>query len=64
MIRMTCPVCDEWLLVHKLCSDCEKIRHLCKLYGKQRLLGVLDKTMVIQQLKPKEEDVGDESHNH
>jgi len=51
-----CPICSEWILVNKLCGECDKIRQLCKLYGKQKLLEVLDKTMVIQKLKKDEED--------
>ena len=47
----SCPICNEWLYVAKVCDDCDKIRQLCKLYGKAKLLEVLDKTMVIQQLK-------------
>lgn len=47
----SCPVCDEWVLVHKLCSDCDRIRQLCKIYTKSKLLEVLDKTLVIQQMK-------------
>ena len=46
-----CPICDEWLLVHKICKDCDKIRQLCKIYGKDKLLEILDKSMVIQQHK-------------
>lgn len=51
-----CPICSEWLLINKTCSECDKIRQLCKLYGKQKLLEILDKTMVIQQLKNKKEE--------
>ena len=47
-----CPICNEWIITAKLCEDCDKIRQLCKIYGKEKLLSVLDKTMVIQQLKP------------
>ena len=52
----SCPICDDWVLVHKLCKECDKIRQLCKLYGRDQLLNVLDKTMVIQQLKKPEID--------
>ena len=51
-----CPICGEWLLIHKTCKECDKIRQLCKLYGKEKLLEILDKTMVIQQLKNKKEE--------
>ncbi len=47
----SCPICDEWVVVHKLCSDCDRIRQLCKIYTKSKLLFVLDKTLVIQQMK-------------
>ena len=50
----SCPICNEWVIVHKLCEDCDRIRQLCKIYGKKKLLEVLDKTMVIQQLKKEE----------
>lgn len=53
----SCPICDEWVLVHKLCSDCDKIRQLCKIYTKSKLLDVLDKTLVIQQMKIDKEEV-------
>ncbi len=47
---LTCPICDCWVLPHqKVCSECDKIRQLCKIYGKEKLLEILDKTMVIQQ---------------
>lgn len=46
-----CPICNELLIVSKLCEKCDKIRQLCKLYGRDKLLEILDKTMVIQQHK-------------
>lgn len=47
---LTCPICDCWVMPHqKVCSECDKIRQLCKIYGKEKLLEILDKTMVIQQ---------------
>lgn len=49
-----CPICGEWLIIKKTCKDCDKIRQLCKIYGKDKLLDILDKTMVIQQIKNKE----------
>ena len=61
----TCPICDEWVLRHRLCGDCDKIRQLCKIYTKERLLEVLDKTLVIQQMRPQRKaikSVGDETH--
>ena len=59
----SCPICDEWVIRHRLCGDCDKIRQLCKIYTKERLLEVLDKTLVIQQMKcAGKKEVGDESH--
>ena len=56
-----CPICSDWVLYGKTCVDCDKIRQLCKLYGKDKLLEILDKTMVIQQLKKdKTEEVKEE----
>jgi hypothetical protein len=56
-----CPICSDWILYGKTCVDCDKIRQLCKLYGKAKLLEILDKTMVIQQLKKtKTEEVKEE----
>ena len=62
----TCPICDTWLVSHRLCGDCDKIRQLCKIYTKERLLEVLDKTLVIQQMRKPvvKKDVGDESHDY
>ncbi len=48
-----CPICDDWCITSKICPECDKIRQLCKLYGKSKLLEILDKTMVIQQHKDK-----------
>jgi hypothetical protein len=48
---LACPICNDWVIVNKLCEDCDKIRQLCKIYGKEKLLTVLDKTMIIQKLK-------------
>ena len=46
-----CPICNDWVIVAKLCDKCDKVRQLCKLYGRDKLLEILDKTMVIQQHK-------------
>jgi hypothetical protein len=52
----SCPICNETIFISKLCKDCEKIRQLSKLYGKDVLLSILEKTMVIQQIKKKDDD--------
>ena len=52
----TCPICGDWILSSKLCGECDKVRQLCKLYGKEKLLEVLDKTMIIQKLKEDKKD--------
>ena len=52
---LACPICNEWCIVMKLCEKCDTIRQLCKLYGRDKLLEILNKTMVIQQHKKAEE---------
>ena len=47
----SCPVCSDWVLVNRLCKDCDKVRQLCKIYGKGKVLNVLDKCLIIQQHK-------------
>lgn len=49
-----CPVCDEWIIATKICHQCDIIRQLCKIYGRDKLIEVLNKTMIIQQLKGEE----------
>jgi hypothetical protein len=47
---LDCKLCHEWSY-SSLCQDCEKIENLYKIYGKEKVLEILDKVMVIQKLK-------------
>ena len=49
----TCPICGDLIITSKLCSDCETIRQLTKIYGKDKVLEVLRKVMVVRQLDKK-----------
>ena len=46
-----CPVCGELIITTKLCSDCETIRQLTKIYSKDRIIEVLEKVLVVNQFK-------------
>lgn len=49
-----CPICEETIITTKLCTDCETIRQLTKLYSKERVLEVLKKVLVVQQFANKD----------
>lgn len=49
-----CPICEEMILMTKLCKDCEVVRQLTKLYSKERVIEVLEKVLIVQQFKQKE----------
>ena len=38
----SCSICEQWC-VGSLCNDCRKIKHLCSVYGKERILTSLDR---------------------
>ena len=45
---MTCPICREvYLLYSKLCKDCENIRHLMSIYGKEKIISVLNSNLIV-----------------
>jgi len=46
-----CPVCGDLIITTKLCYDCETIRQLTKIYGKERIIEVLEKVLIVQQFK-------------
>ena len=46
-----CPICSDYILLSKVCNDCEKIRQLTKIYGKEKVIEVLDKVLVVQKFK-------------
>jgi len=47
---ITCPMCrEEYLLYSKLCHDCEKIRHLMSIYGKETIIKVLNSNLIVDK---------------
>ena len=44
-----CPICGQTILITKLCSECERIRQLCKIYGKETVIDVLNKALVVSE---------------
>ena len=64
-MSLTCPLCrNEWIILSKLCIECDRIRYLMNLYSRQKVLDILDKTLVVQKFKEeeKEKEVGDETY--
>lgn len=42
-MSFVCPVCcEEYIFITKLCPSCSKIKHYCSIYGKKRMMEVLD----------------------
>lgn len=55
-----CPLCRcEWVLVSKLCTDCDRVRHLYSIYDKKVIMEILDKTLVVQKFKDDENYIKD-----
>jgi len=55
MNSCVCPVCrDEWIFTTRICSSCDRIRHLMTIYDKQIILDILDKTLVVQRFQDNE----------
>lgn len=43
----TCPLCrTEWVITAKMCEQCERVRHLMSIYGRDQIVSVLDKCLV------------------
>jgi len=64
-MSLTCPLCrNEWIIVSKLCSECDRIRYLMSLYSRDKVIEILDKTLVVQKFKEEEEEASntDESY--
>lgn len=64
-MSLTCPLCrNEWIILSKLCAECDRIRYLMNLYSRDKVLEILDKTLVVQKFKEeeKEKEVGDETY--
>lgn len=51
-----CPICEELIFTTKLCSDCEVIRQLAKIYSRERIIEVLEKVLVVRQFRQSEVD--------
>ena len=52
---LDCKLCHEWSY-SSLCPDCEKVENLYKLYGKEKVLEVLDKVLVISKFKEEKKE--------
>ena len=51
-MSFTCPLCrEEWLIVQKLCVECEKIRFIMASYSRDRVISVLEKIFLVDELK-------------
>ena len=47
----SCPLCDEWLMVNRLCDDCKKVRGLYRVVGKVRFMNAIERAFIIQEQK-------------
>lgn len=47
---------EEYLLYSKLCPECEKIRHLMSIYGREKVVNVLESNLVVGCQKKKAEN--------
>ena len=51
-MSLTCPLCrQEWILLSKLCPECDRIRFLMSIYSRDKILDILDKTLIVQKFK-------------
>tara|TARA_R110001592_G_scaffold157372_1_gene388211 strand:+ start:832 stop:1053 length:222 start_codon:yes stop_codon:yes gene_type:complete len=51
-MSLTCPLCrEEWILLSKLCPECDRIRFLMSIYSRDKILDILDKTLIVQKFK-------------
>ena len=51
-MSLTCPLCrEEWILLSKLCPECDRIRFLMSIYSRDKILEILDKTLIVQKFK-------------
>ena len=45
-----CPVCQsEYLLYSKLCEDCDRIKKLVSLYGKEKIGNALNRCFLVTE---------------
>lgn len=49
---LECPLCRvEWCVLSKLCVECEEIRHLISIYGRDNIKNILTTNLVRPQEK-------------
>ncbi len=49
---LVCPLCrEEWIIINKLCGDCDRISKLMRIYDRKIILDILDKCLTIQKFK-------------
>ena len=62
-MSLTCPLCrEEWILLSKLCPECDRIRFLMSIYSRDKILDILDKTLIVQKFKEEEVVATDDSY--
>ena len=60
-MSFSCPLCrEEWCFVAKLCESCDRVRYLMSIYSRDKILEILDKTLIVQQFKKTEN--GDDTY--
>ncbi len=55
----------EYCFLTSICSDCRRIRHLMNIYSKKSVLNTLEKCLVIEKFKDKDnedDEPGDETY--
>jgi len=61
-LTLTCPMCrEEWIFTTRICDECDTIRHYMEIYSRDKILEILDKVLVVQQHKEKEQPPAEES---
>tara|TARA_R110001592_G_scaffold53592_1_gene164268 strand:- start:5567 stop:5794 length:228 start_codon:yes stop_codon:yes gene_type:complete len=58
-MSFNCPLCrEEWIIVNKLCPECEKIRSIIKCYSREKVIEVLQTIFLIQKFKDTDDKEG------
>ncbi len=53
----SCPLCrTEWCITSKLCDKCNKVKHLMDIYGRDKVVEILEKVLIVEQFKEKKEE--------
>ncbi len=51
---LSCPLCrTEWCITSKLCDKCNKVKHLMDIYGRDKVVEILEKVLIVEQFKEK-----------